>query len=280
MDRTTTSARGFAATYGRQAGTYDQTRSAAPATLEPLLAAIAAAPGRDVLDVGGGTGNYAAALADAGYDVLVLDRSPDMLAVAASKGLRTRRADATDLPVADASADVVTMVAVLHQIPDWRAALREARRVLRPGGVLALVLYTSEHMASHLFLDYFPSSRAWATQDMQPVAAYLGELPGARATPLQIRSTQDLTMQVMRRHPALALDPRLTAQTSYFARLRDENPDELAAGLDRLAADLAAGRLPEGFDRDLPDGDAYLVTWISDEAAAHQRPVAPVTRVP
>jgi ubiquinone/menaquinone biosynthesis C-methylase UbiE len=258
---------GFAATYARQAQTYDRTRSAGSETLEPLMVPLAAAPGRFVLDVGGGTGNYAAAMTEAGYEVLVLDMSPDMLNVAASKGLNVRRADAISLPEPDSCADAVTMIAMLHQIPDWKAALREARRVLRPGGILCLLLYTSEHMASHFFLDYFPSSRAWATTDMRPISEYMRELPGAVAMPLQIRGTEDLTMQAMRRHPALALDPELTAQTSFFTRLHSENPQELAAGLERLAEDIESGRLPDAYDQDITDGDAYLVTWQKPEHA-------------
>jgi len=258
---------GFAATYARQARTYDRSRSAGAETLAPLLAALAGAPGRYVLDIGGGTGNYALALREAGYDVLVLDTSQDMLNVASSKGLSVRRADATALPEPDSCADAVTMIAMLHQIPDWTAALREARRVLRPGGVLCLLLYTSEHMVSHFFLDYFPSSRAWATTDMRPISEYVSELPGAVALPLQIRGTEDLTMQAMRRHPSLALDPELTAQTSFFTRLQADNPQELAEGMRQLAEDIDSGRLPESYNRDTDGGDAYLVTWQKPERA-------------
>lgn len=252
---------GFAATYARQAQTYDRTRSAGPETLDPLLLALAGAPGRFVFDVGGGTGNYALAMREAGYEVLVLDMSQDMLNVATSKGLHVRQADAASLAEPDSCVDAVTMIAMLHQIPNWKAALREARRVLRPGGILCLLLYTTEHMASHYFLDYFPSSRAWATTDMRPISEYVCELPGAVATPLQIRGTKDLTMQAMRRHPTLALDPELTAQTSFFTRMHAENPHELVAGLKRLAADIESGHLPDTHDRDMAHGDAYFVTW-------------------
>lgn len=254
-------ATGFAATYIQQARTYDHTRSAGRETLDPLLAALAEAPGRYVLDVGGGTGNYAMALASQGFDVLVLDRSDDMLEVASSKGLRVRQADATNLPEPDGCADAVTMVSMLHQVPDWTAAIREGKRVLRPGGLLCLLLYTQEHMESHFFLNYFPSSRTWAVQDMRPISDYLGALPGAKALPLQIRGIDDLTMHVMRRHPYLALDPDLHSQTSFFARLQKEAPEELETGLQRLADDIESGLLPSSYDRDLADGDAYFVTW-------------------
>jgi ubiquinone/menaquinone biosynthesis C-methylase UbiE len=54
-----------------------------------------------------------------------------------------RVGDATALPVGDASADLVVDFHALHHIPDWRAAVAEAARVLRPGGQLALTEMTA-----------------------------------------------------------------------------------------------------------------------------------------
>ncbi|HYO37321.1 MAG TPA: class I SAM-dependent methyltransferase [Geodermatophilus sp.] len=54
-----------------------------------------------------------------------------------------RVGDATALSVADASADLVVDFHALHHIPDWRAAVAEAARVLRPGGQLALTEMTA-----------------------------------------------------------------------------------------------------------------------------------------
>jgi hypothetical protein len=102
---------------------------------------------------------------------------------------------------------------------------------------------------------------------MRPIADYVGELPGAHAHPIQIRGIEDLTMQAMRRHPSLALDPSLTSQTSFFMRLQAENPLELAAGLNRLADDIGSGRLPDSYARDMAHGDAYLVVWTKGDAA-------------
>ncbi len=54
-----------------------------------------------------------------------------------------RVGDATALPVDDASVDLVVDFHALHHIPDWRAAVAEASRVLRPGGQLALTEMTA-----------------------------------------------------------------------------------------------------------------------------------------
>jgi ubiquinone/menaquinone biosynthesis C-methylase UbiE len=54
-----------------------------------------------------------------------------------------RVGDATALPLGDASADLVVDFHALHHIPDWRAAVAEAARVLRPGGQLALTEMTA-----------------------------------------------------------------------------------------------------------------------------------------
>ncbi len=57
--------------------------------------------------------------------------------------VRVEVGDATALPVDDDAADLVTSFHALHHIVDWRAAVAEVARVLRPGGRFALVEMTS-----------------------------------------------------------------------------------------------------------------------------------------
>ena len=59
--------------YDRQAESYDTTRGASPSVLGPLRDALAGAPGRELVDIGGGTGNYAQALREDGWDPVVID---------------------------------------------------------------------------------------------------------------------------------------------------------------------------------------------------------------
>ncbi|MGH2727360.1 MAG: class I SAM-dependent methyltransferase, partial [Actinomycetota bacterium] len=73
--------------YREQAARYDRTRGASPSILEPLLRALEGAPGGRVLDVCGGTGNYAAAFRERGWEPVLLDLSQEMLLHARAKDL-------------------------------------------------------------------------------------------------------------------------------------------------------------------------------------------------
>jgi demethylmenaquinone methyltransferase/2-methoxy-6-polyprenyl-1,4-benzoquinol methylase len=241
--------------YSRQAETYDATRGASPSVLRPVRQALEGAPGRRLVDVGGGTGNYALALRHEGWEPLVVDRSAAMLARAAAKGLETREADAQALPLPDASADAVTMISMLHHVDDPGRALAEARRVLRPGGRLAVMAFTREDIEDQWYHDYFPSTRAWTVASHARLDELLAHLPGGRRLPVGFDDLQDGSLAALASHPHHVLDARWRRQTSYFERLERDHPDELRAGLERLERDLAAGRGP-----DVP-GRASVLAW-------------------
>jgi SAM-dependent methyltransferase len=230
--------------YSRQARTYDETRSASPSVLGPLREALRGAPGRRLVDVGGGTGNYSLALRAEGWEPLVVDRQPEMLARAAAKGLETLEADAQRLPLDDASADAVMLVSMLHHVEDPAAALAEARRILRPGGRLALMVFTREDVAAMWLPDYFPSTRAWTDESHSTLAELEALLPGARRIPVTYTDLEDGSLAALAGHPEKMADPRWHRQTSYFDRLARDHADELRTGLERLRADVEAGRAP------------------------------------
>src|SRR5262245_32134150 len=111
---------------------------------EAILAALSEKPVRSLLDLG--TGRM---LEIFGPDIergLGLDLSLDMLLLARDRleraGLRNcsvRQGDIYDLPLANGSFDVVILHQVLHFLDDGARAIREAARVLRPGGRLLVI---------------------------------------------------------------------------------------------------------------------------------------------
>jgi arsenite methyltransferase len=111
---------------------------------ELARAALAAAPGERIVDLGCGPGFYVAELLEqVGPDghVAGIDASPAMLALAARRcagrgNAGFLRSGVATLPAADESFDAALCVQVLEYVPDVAAALAEARRVLRPGGRL------------------------------------------------------------------------------------------------------------------------------------------------
>jgi SAM-dependent methyltransferase len=114
-----------------------------PATVEfgrRLLDYAAAPPGARLLDVGAGRGAVAGPAAARGLAVTAIDAAPGMVARlrADFPGIVAHRMDAHRFDLPDAAFDVVTAGFVLDLLPDPAAALAEMRRVLRPGGVVAV----------------------------------------------------------------------------------------------------------------------------------------------
>jgi ubiquinone/menaquinone biosynthesis C-methylase UbiE len=117
-------------------------------TRERLRDVLAPQPGERILEIGPGTGYYTLDLADwvgAEGTVEIFDLQQEFLdhvmRRAKERGVvnvTPTQGDATELPYAADSVDAVVLTAVLGEIPDQGAALREIERVLRPGGRLVV----------------------------------------------------------------------------------------------------------------------------------------------
>lgn len=103
--------------------------------------------GKDVLEIGSGTGVHARLLAEAGARLSAVDLTPTAVELTRARlqqhGLTAdvREADAERLPFPDASFDFVWSWGVIHHSESTENVVREIARVLRPGGRLALMVY-------------------------------------------------------------------------------------------------------------------------------------------
>lgn len=159
----------------------EQRGSVRTAVVWDALEAALAGGARDVVDLGGGTGGFAVRLAESGHRVRVVDPSPDALAALARRAREVDvevsglQGDVTDLVdvVGAASADVVLCHGVL-EVVDPGPALDRIGQVLRPGGVLSLVV-GQRHAAviARAMSGHFQQARA-LLDDQAPVDARTG----------------------------------------------------------------------------------------------------------
>lgn len=116
----------------------------------PTNGAPSAGSGLDIVDAGGGTGGFAVPLAELGHRVVVVDPSPDSLASLARRATEAgvsdrvdaRQGDLLSLPdvVEPGSADVLVCHSVLEYADDADEALASAAAVVRPGGLLSILV--------------------------------------------------------------------------------------------------------------------------------------------
>jgi SAM-dependent methyltransferase len=235
--------------YDRIGDGYDTTRHADPFLTERLRLLLGVVPCGVYLDLGCGTGNYTAALAAIGGQWHGVDASQTMIEAARPKSVTVRWhiGDVAALPPTVPPVDGACCVLALHHFPDIPAALREVRRVLRPGGRFVLFTAGRDQMRACWLIAYFPAALARAIEQMPDVADVERWMRESGITPVlrepyAVRpDLQDLFLYSGKHRPQLYLDARVRAGISTFAALAD--PDEVERGCRLLAEDLRTGRI-------------------------------------
>jgi ubiquinone/menaquinone biosynthesis C-methylase UbiE len=240
--------------YESASRSYDASRSAGPLTVRMLAGLLKLGPSCRVLDIGCGTGNFMAALGERGASVVGVDTSPGMLSQAAGKGLGGHlvRGDALHLPFADEAFDAAYGVQVLHHFPDKAAAVREAYRVLKRRGVLALQYCSHAQLQTFCCYHYFPAALPIDEERIPDTAAVLQLLARAgfmdcrvEGCPMEGRSARSFCIE----HPEDYLSEEYRAGNSTFALMAERDIEE---GCRRIRSDLQSGdadRIAAEFER-------------------------------
>jgi SAM-dependent methyltransferase len=212
-----------------------------------------------VLDVGCGTGSLTFELAARTEPSKIFGIDFSEIFVEAAKRRNTdprvtfQQADATALPFADGYFDRALALLVLHFVPDAARAIREMRRVVRPGGVVAAVVWD-----------------------------HLGGMTGMRMIVDTIAGLSEAGRQLRNRYVFQPMmQPGEMKQAFLDQRLRDVDQVELMARMnyrdfDDLWAPIAAGEGPIGkFVGNLEPADLNRVTAAVRDAYASGKPDGP-----
>ena len=129
---------------------------------------------RWVADLGGGNGNFVSPLTAKGARLVSIDLDRPSLEGAPSRGVRPVQGTALRLPFKDASLDALAGRAVLHHVPDdLDEALREVRRVVKPGGYVLFQEPTSGNRLANTARRWFPTERHDPHERPLPLDAYV-----------------------------------------------------------------------------------------------------------
>ncbi|SHG19875.1 class I SAM-dependent methyltransferase [Pedobacter caeni] len=229
--------------------TYNKTRAADPLIKQRLIALINPKNGKDILDVGCGTGNYTIELSRAGLNMYGTDPSDQMLRIAAenSDPVAWKKGYAEKIDFAGDTFDGAIATLTIHHWIDLAQSLKELYRVLKPGSNLVIFSATSEQMRNYWLHHYFPKMMAAAMNQM-PSFSKIWEY-GTDAGFEVVKTEkyvvhdelQDLFLYAGKRKPEMYLDPEIREGISSFTDL--SAADEISSGLTLLERDIKSKKI-------------------------------------
>jgi SAM-dependent methyltransferase len=202
-----------------------------PAVVGALAAELQIPPAAPVLDLGAGTGKLTQALAAAGFDVVAVEPQEPLREVLAAKvgAERVKEGTAEAIPLPDDSVAAVTVADAFHWF-DQATALNEIRRVLRPGGGLAILFNVPDW-----------NEASWAEEVGSLLTERRPEHPGFDGRPWReaVREapgwTEPREVRVTTNQPASTerlLD--FVASTSWVAAMSDTERSEVLARIEDI----------------------------------------------
>ncbi|MBD2096999.1 class I SAM-dependent methyltransferase [Trichocoleus sp. FACHB-591] len=229
---------------------YSQTRRRDPQITATLLEILAPSQASVVIDIGAGTGSYAIALAEQGYQVLAVEPSATMRSQAiAHPSVHWSDAVAETLPLPDGVADAAIMMLAFHHFSDPQQALREIARVTGNGPII-LFTYDPEKITDFWLTQYFPSFVADVESTFLPISTLISTLQSITGNQVRVQTfplphnLSDAFAAVGWARPGMYLDSRTRNGISSFAKI---DKTELNQGLSRLQKDLETGRWNQAY---------------------------------
>jgi SAM-dependent methyltransferase len=223
--------------------------------------ASALADARTVVNIGAGTGSYE----PTDRIVQAVEPSERMISQRAAGAAPCLRGSAGSLPFDAGAHDAAMAILTIHHWPDWRAGLREMRRVARR----RIVLLTFDTEASDFWLtrDYFPEVMADDRRIMPSLRDLEKELGEFQSTPVFIpHDCTDGFLGAYWRRPWTYLDPNARKSMSSFAKI------DADTGLRKLAGDLESGdwhtRNADLLAREALDIGYRLLRWDFDTSSS------------
>ena len=137
--------------------------------------------GKKVLEIGSGAGGHSCIFKRHGADVTAVDITPERVASTAAKFAMLKggsgnalQADAEKLPFDGASFDIVYSNGVLHHSTDTECCISEATRVLKPGGLVVIMLYS--RVSAAFMFNIWPRGVVTGEMFRWPEAEWVGRL--------------------------------------------------------------------------------------------------------
>jgi ubiquinone/menaquinone biosynthesis C-methylase UbiE len=220
---------------------YNQTRKSDRCIFDKLLEILSSYQATTIVDVGAGTGSYAFAVAEHGYNVFAIEPS----AIMRSQAIPHPRIEwidgcAENLPLPDRVADAAMVVLAFHHFQDYCQALREIRRVIGNGQII-LFTYDPAMISGFWLTEYFP----WLIEDVESTFIQLIEemerIFGNVVDVIPFDLPEDLSdsfAAVGWSRPELYLESNIRNGISSFAKM---DRKELESGLSKLRDDLQKG---------------------------------------
>ena len=198
--------------------------------------------GRRVVDIGCGTGRFAAALTERGARVWGVEPTPEMAERARERlGVTVKSAPAEQLPFKDGWFERAVMWLVIHLV-DRPRAFAEARRVLGPGGRLVIATFDPLHFERYWLNQVYPSLDAIDRARFPTPDELRVELEAARFETVELIPLSQTT--AIDREQALE---RVRGRFISTLQLLDES--EYQTGLERL-------------EQELPERVEYALEWL------------------